>query len=561
MLRSLSISNYALIQHVDLEFDRGLTIITGETGAGKSIMLGALSMIMGGRADTKVISDGGSKAVVEAVFTDVDPGLKDIFEEKGIDWIVDDKGVSELTVRREITITGRSKVYVNDTGITLQTLSMIVPRLIDIHSQHANAKINDASERLLILDTLAGNASERKRYSLLFNRYVELRRKIKSVKTEMVKSAENLEFLKFQFDQLDKLKPKKGELKDIENRVELLSDADDIKERLRMLSSLLGDSQGGVQSILGEASALAEKVDFNLFDKSSHAQTNTIVDRIKALMVEAKDIYETVYDFDSAVDTDPETLAKLSQRLNAYYDAIKRFRVEDDDALVLLYEQLKRKIEEVTLGNEDLPDLEKEAKETAKELRLSADKLTETRKKSAEYFADLISEKARPLGLPNINFIVEVNASKLTSTGQDEVEFLCSFNKNGTPRRVGEIASGGEISRMMLSLKSILAGHISLPTIIFDEVDTGVSGEIADKMGAMMHEISNDMQVIVITHLPQVAAKGDDHFKVFKTDSENRTVTKVERLDRNGRIRELASMISGREVTDAALDAARALLE
>lgn len=560
MLKSLSIRNYALIRRVDLEFGPGLTIITGETGAGKSIMLGALSLVMGGRADTKVISDANSKSVVEALFIDVDPELRGIFDDKGIEWIENEKGVSELIVRRELSSSGRSKVYVNDTSVTLQTLSAIVPRLLDIHSQHANAKINDASERLLIIDSLAGNYEIRAKYNTLFNRYVDLRRKINHIRKEMSKSAENLEFLKFQFDQLDKLKPKKGELREIESRVELLSDADDIKERLQMLSSLLGDSGTGLQSVLADASAVAEKIDFRHFASGDADGQPSILTRLKSLLVEAKDIYETVDDYNSSVDSDPETLARLSSRLNAYYEAVKRFHVEDGDKLVDLYEDLKRKISEITLGNGELPELEKEAKDVAGKLRRQADALSESRRKSACEFSRLICEKARPLGLPNIRFKAEVKPVKLTSSGQDEVEFLCSFNKNGVMRPINEIASGGEISRMMLSLKSILAGHINLPTIIFDEVDTGVSGEIADKMGGLMRDISSDMQVIVITHLPQVAAKGDYHFKVYKNDTDDQTVTQVKELDHESRVRELASMISGSEVTEAALQAARALL-
>lgn len=566
MLKNLIIRNYALIEHLDLEFGPGLTIITGETGAGKSIMLGALGLVMGGRADTKVISDGGSKSVVEALFTDVDPELKSIFDERGIDWLTDADGVSEMTIRRELSASGRSKVFVNDTSVTLQTLSAIVPRLIDIHSQHANAKINDPAERLRIIDSMAGNEELRAEYSSLFTDYVELRRRIKARRDALARTAENIEFLRFQLEQLNKLAPKTGELKEIEKRFEMLSDADEIKERLSMLSAILGDSDRGVQSMLGEAAALADRIDFSLVEKDADSDgetaegENPILGRIKALIVEAKDIYETVDDFNQAIDTDPAALARLSDRMNLYYETVKRFRVKDADELVKLHEEIRRQVEEVTMGDDELPDMEREAHRLARELKDKADELTESRRECAARFSRMLCDTARPLGLPNINFEAELRTRKLTATGQDEVEFLCSFNKNGTPRPVGDIASGGEISRMMLSLKSILAGHINLPTIIFDEVDTGVSGEIADKMGEMMHRVAQDMQVIVITHLPQVAAKGDMHFKVYKTDADTRTVTHVRQLTVDDRIRELAAMISGSEVSEAALSAARALL-
>lgn len=562
MLKNLIIRNYALIEHLDLEFGPGLTIITGETGAGKSIMLGALSLVMGGRADTKVISDGGSKSVVEALFTDVDPELRGLLEEKGIDWIEDSSGVSELTVRRELTSSGRSKIFVNDTSVTLQTLSAIVPRLIDIHSQHANAKINDPAERLRIIDSMAGNDEVRQEYQSLFNDYVELRRRINARRAEIARSAENIELLRFQLEQLDKLGPKPGELKEIERRFEMMSDADEIKERLSLLGSLLGDNERGVQSVLGEAVSLADKVDFSLLGGAGpNDSPEGIAGRLRQLLIEAKDIYETVDDYNSSVDTDPAALARLSARMNLYYETVRRFRVKDADELVGLHDDIRQRIAEVTVGDNEIPELEREMRRIARELKIKADELTSSRIKCAESFSRLLCDTARPLGLANINFRAEVCGRKLCVTGQDEIEFLCSFNKNGTPKPIGEIASGGEIARMMLSLKSILAGHINLPTIIFDEVDTGVSGEIADKMGDMMHDVSESMQVVVITHLPQVAAKGAAHFKVYKTDADTRTVTHVRQLTVDDRIRELAAMISGSEVSEAALSAARALLK
>lgn len=566
MLKNLVIRNYALIEHLDLEFGPGLTIITGETGAGKSIMLGALSLVMGGRADTKVISDGGAKSVVEALFTDVDPELKPFLEDKGIDWVVGADGISELTVRRELSVSGRSKIFVNDTSVTLQTLSAIVPRLIDIHSQHANTKINDPAERLRIIDAIAGNSGVREAYLTVFDEYVALRRKITSRKAAMERSAANLEFLRFQLEQLDKLRPKAGELKEIERRFEILSDADELKERLSMLSSILGDNdRGGVQTMLSEAASLADKIDFSVMnpdlqEPEAEDSSNPIASRIRRLFVEAKDIFETVDDYNSSIDTDPATLERLSRRMDLYYDAMKRFRVEDADDLEILHDRVRKEINDVTGEDSELPEMEKKARAIGHQLKKKADQLTASRREAAESFARLLCDTARPLGLVNINFSVDIRSRKLSASGQDEIEFLCSFNKNGTPRPIGEIASGGEIARMMLSLKSILAGHINLPTIIFDEVDTGVSGEIADKMGVMMHDVAEKMQVIVITHLPQVAAKGDYHFKVYKQDAENRTVTHVRALSAEDRIREVAAMISGSEVSEAALSAAEALL-
>lgn len=568
MLRNLIIKNYALIESLDLEFGPGLTIITGETGAGKSIMLGALSLVMGGRADTKVIADGNSKSSVQALFVDVDSELKPIFEQKGIDWIVNEYNSAEITIRRELSASGRSKVFVNDCSVTLQTLALIMPRLIDIHSQHANIKINDPAERLRIIDSIAENEDLRIEYKKIFKKYADIRRHIKSLCEEKTRSSQNLEFLKFRLSYLDKLNPKKGELREIENRFEVLSDADEIKDRMRMMMSLIGDGDRAAQSLIAEAETLSSKIDFSLFDTavkskdvtSEETSDSTLTRRLMALNIELKDICATIDDFYSKIDSDPAMLSKLSDRMNLYYETMKRFGVADADLLFEMHQDIKQKVSNATGDGEELPVLEKEARLIAAQLRTAADKLSESRREAAEIFARMLCDRARTLGLPNINFKCEVNEQKITSSGRDGIEFLCSFNKNGIPRPLSEIASGGEISRMMLSLKSILAGNINLPTIIFDEVDTGVSGEIADKMGKMMHDISDDMQVIVITHLPQVAAKGDEHFKVYKTDGEDRTLTNVRKLDAEGRVHELASMISGSEISDAAMSAARALL-
>ena len=561
MLRNLTIKNYALIRNLNLEFGPGLTIITGETGAGKSIMLGALSLVMGGRSDTKMISDGNSRSVVEAGFVDVDPELRGLFKDKGIEWVESEDGMSEMTIRRELSSSGRSKVYVNDTSVTLQTLGQIMPRLIDIHSQHANAKINDPEERLRIIDAMASNQELRREYRTVFGEYVDLRRRIKMRQENLRRNAENIDFMRFQLEQLDKLSPKKGELTEIERKFEILSDADEIKEKLSMLVSLLGDNSPGVQAQLYDASALASKIDFGIADDDDSEEPLSISARLGQLLVEVKDIYGTIDDYNSRIDTDPATLARLSARMNLYYDTVKRFKVKDADDLVALRDQLRRKVDAVTLGDDELPGLEREARRVAVELKHRAECLSESRRKAAEEFSEMLRRTAAPLGLPNIKFDARLSQRKLSLSGQDEVQFLCSFNKNGVPKNLGEIASGGEIARMMLSLKSILAGHINLPTIIFDEVDTGVSGEIADKMGSMMHDVADKMQVIVITHLPQVAAKGDHHFKVYKTDGDTSTETHVQPLTMEQRIRELAAMISGSEVSEAALSAAKNLLD
>ena len=567
MLRNLTIKNYALIDELELEFGPGLTIITGETGAGKSIMLGALSLLMGGRAETRVIADTSRKSVVEATFTvrgdsRNNEELENFFAEKGIEWNVDDNGDAEIIVRREISSSGRSKVYVNDTSVTIQTLTAVSSRLIDIHSQNANRKINDPAMRLDIVDFIAGNSEERETYRELYGRYAELRRRIKSIREERARSEENAEFLRFQKEGLDKLAPKRGELAEIERRFDALSDADEIKGRLSALANLLGDSDAGAAGLVAEAVGIADKVDFSLFRTAGEEGdgASELKSRLSGVLIELRDLADTMEEVNAMVDTDPATLARLSDRMNAYYDAIKRYRVVEADELVDMHEEAARLLASIDGDDGQLPELEKEARKVARELKEAADRLTATRRAGGTQLAKMLVERAVPLGLPNLRFEAVIESGKLTQSGQDTVEFLCSFNKNGRLQPLQDVASGGETSRMMLSLKAIMAGKMNLPTIIFDEVDTGVSGEIADKMGAMMRRMGERMQVIVITHLPQVAAKGEAHFKVYKHDEAERTVTNVRRLSEEERVGEIAAMISGSAVTDAALEAARALL-
>ena len=562
MLKTLRITNYALIDRLELEFGPGLTIITGETGAGKSIMLGALSLLLGGRADTRVIGDSSRKSEVEAIFVDVDPELRPVFDERGIEWVdadSDGRDGNEVIIRREISASGRSKVYINDRSVTLLTLSLVASRLIDIHSQHANAKLSDPAEQLRVVDLLSDNKAQLAEYRKEFAAYVDIRRRLKALREEMSKSAENADFMKFQLEQLDKLKPRRGELVETERRFEVLSDADEIRDRLRTMGAMLGTGDSGALTLISEAGAEAGKVDFSLFGKE--AENADIPRRLASLSVELKDIYETVCDMAEEVDSDPAGLARLSARMNSYYEAVKNFRVKEADELVDLRDELRRKLSDIGGEGTELPQLEELSRLAARRLKRVAAALTESRTVGAERLSRLITETARPLGLSNLTFQARLSTAKLGPAGQDYMEFLWSFNKNGRMQPLADVASGGEVSRMMLSLKAILAGKMNLPTIIFDEVDTGVSGEIADKMGAMMRDMGVDMQVLVITHLPQVAAKGNAHFKVFKHDDESRTFTNVKRLSDDERVREIASMLSGSEVTGSALAAARDLMK
>lgn len=561
MLRRLGIRNYALIEGVDVEFGPGMTVITGETGSGKSIMLGALSLLTGGRADSRVVAGGKSR--IEATFEDVDPEMRRLFEERGIEWVeyddADGTGTrNEVAIRREIAAEGRSKIYINDTPVTLATLAAIGPKLVYIHSQHANAGLSDEAEQLHVVDVFSGTIPQLEDYRRDFRRFAALRRDIDRVKERNAKNRENEEFLRFQCGQLDALKPKKGELTEIEKRYEVLSDADEIKQRLASLAALFGSGDRGMLGDVAEARGIVDKIDFSLFGRDVEDQD--IPARMEVMETEIRDIADAIDDMYSGLDTNPAALERLSSRMQAYYAAVKHFKVKEADELADLHIKLKQELGELTGDGGELPELERQAREMARVLKEKAGMLTRMRQEGARLLGDEIYAAARTLGLPNLKFEVRVSPAKLTSTGGDRVEFLCAFNRNATLQPVGDTASGGEMSRLMLSLKAVVARRMNMPTIVFDEVDTGVSGEIAEQMGLMMRRMGDDIQVMAITHLPQVAAQGVEHFKVYKRDEGDRTVTHVEKLDHEARVSEIAAMISGSEVTEAARENARALL-
>ncbi len=561
MLRRLGIRNYALIEGVDVEFGPGMTVITGETGSGKSIMLGALSLLTGGRADSRVVTGGKSR--IEATFEDVDPEMRRLFEERGIEWVEYDDAPgngpsNEVTIRREIAAEGRSKIYINDTPVTLATLAAIGPKLVYIHSQHANAGLSDEAEQLHVVDVFSGTLAQLEDYRRDFRRFAALRRDIDRVKERNARNRENEEFLRFQCGQLDALKPKKGELTEIEKRYEVLSDADEIKQRLASLAALFGSGDRGMLGDVAEARGIVDKIDFSLFGRDVEDQD--IPARMEVMETEIRDIADAIDDMYSGLDTNPAALERLSSRMQAYYAAVKHFKVKDADELADLHIKLKQELGELTGDGGELPELERQAREMARVLKEKAAVLTRMRQEGARLLGDEILAAARTLGLPNLKFEVRVSPAKLTSTGGDRVEFLCAFNRNAALQPVGDTASGGEMSRLMLSLKAVVARRMNMPTIVFDEVDTGVSGEIAEQMGLMMRRMGDDIQVMAITHLPQVAAQGVEHFKVYKRDESDRTVTHVEKLDHEARVSEIAGMISGSEVTEAARENARALL-
>lgn len=551
MLSKLTIDNYALIENSIVNFKPGFTVITGETGSGKSIMLDALGLLMGERADIKALGKKDKKVVVEAIFTKPDKNLENKCLENGIDW-----DPNEIILRREISTGGKSRGFINDTPVNLTILSEIALSLLDIHSQHKNSLLNQPEEQLAIVDSYGHTQATLKKYQEIFKEYVSLRNKIQKIKENIARGKENKEFLMFRLENLNKLKPKRGELAELEREAEILGDADRIKTDLSEAFRLIGGSSSALKYIQN-ATLILENIDFDLLDRDN---SGNLSERLETLKIELRDISDTLEGYAERIHADPERLEKLQERINSLDEAMRRYKVKDEDELVELHEQLKEELKLISEENTDISEMEISLKELARKLKEEGDKLSEERKNSAEKLASTIIEKIKPLGLPNVKFEVEIKKGKLAAEGQDHVTFLCSFNKNHPLQPVSEIASGGEISRVMLGIKSVMAQNMNLPTIIFDEIDTGVSGEIAHKMGRMMKDMAKEIQVISVTHLPQVAAMGDSHLKVSKNDEQEKTVSQIKQLSPQEREIEIAGMVSGTTINDAAIENARILL-
>lgn len=550
MLSKLVIKNYALIEELEIDLGGGLSIVTGETGAGKSIMLGALGLLLGERADTKAISDKERKTIVEATFDIERPNekLADASTER-----------VELIVRREISPTGRSRAFIDDSPVTLLQLGACTSRLLDIHSQHANLSLTSKEGQLRIIDAMADNAEMLADYREIFKNYVAVRNRLRRLREDKARNEERRGVIAYQLEQLRKLNVKEGEQEEVERQFELLNDADEIREHLRAAHYLLEENETSALGQIAEAKENLEEV--SALVEGGVADEESLPGRLAAIYIELKDIAETVGRRADMMESNPALLAKAASRMRELYDGAKAFHVRKADDLIPLREQLEKSLSALDGGDDESRGLERDARQLARLLKEMADRLTERREGAAAEFSRRLTERAIPLGLPNLRFEVSMTRSKLSIDGQDSVEFQCSFNKNGAMLPMASTASGGELSRLTLSIKSLMAEKMEMPTVIFDEIDTGVSGEIAAKMGRMMVEMGEKIQIIAITHLPQVAASGRRHYKVFKRDTPERTVSTVVELGEEERVREIAGMLSGEHITEAALTAARALVD
>ena len=534
MLKSLHISNYALIESVDSDFVDGLNIITGETGAGKSILLGALGLILGARADLKAIRNPQKKTVVEAEF-DISsyPGINDVLLANDID--TDD---SVCILRREITSKGGSRAFINDTPVNLNIIREVAVRLIDIHSQHQNLLLADSAYQLSVIDTLAGNQQLLKQYSELYKAYRNALKNYTSTREMLTRSRDDAEYLSYQLAQIDELKLKPDEQSELERQREILANVNDIKSRLRnAIDAITSDSN--VITAIRRSSEELSRLD-EIYDEAP-----SLAARLNSASIEISDILDTLYDYDNTLLANPEELSEIESRLSAIYSLETRHHIENSDQLIELADKLRTQLNTINNGDEQLARLELEAKKAKKAAVILAREISARRMDAAADFVTELKNTATPLGLENLQFEIPFHATKLSPAGIDNIDFLFAFNKNQQLMTVGKTASGGEISRVILAIKAVVSEKMALPTIIFDEVDTGVSGDIANRMGRMMTNIADHTQVITITHLAQVASKGRRHFKVYKLDDDTSTRTHIDVLSQDERISEIALMISG----------------
>lgn len=550
MLRKLYISNYALISELHISFDNGFTVITGETGAGKSIIIGALSLILGQRAETKSIKTESEKCIIEAEF-DISAyqHLNDFFATNELD-----NDGSHCIIRRELIANGKSRAFINDTPVSLNIIRDLSTRLIDIHSQHENLLLSNGLYQLEVVDTIAQNLDLQSEYRTCFDKWRELQSEYRKLQQFANKQAADLDYIQFQYQQLSDANLIAEEQHELELELDTLTHAEEIKSELQKVIHLLGDEQAVLPLIKDAVSALS-KVHKYL------PNGNILFERIQSSYVELKDLLSENEAIEERVDFNPERLLHVESRLSELFVLQKKYRVNTVAELIAIRDEFEQQLQRIESFDEEIENLQIQIKIAHTALEKAAINLTESRKSATKPIESYLIEQLTKLGMPNIQFEVAITAkNELDENGADDVQFLFSANKNRALQPVQLIASGGEISRLMLSIKSLIAHKSDLPTIIFDEIDTGVSGEIAHRMGEIMAGMSVGMQVITITHLPQIAAKGNQHYRVYKNDEGEQTQTHIEILSENNRLTELAQMLSGKEISEAALDNAKALM-
>jgi len=551
MLKQLYIKNFTLIDTLDMEFRSGFSVITGETGAGKSIILGAIGLLLGQRADSKSVKMGTDKCVIEAHFDLSRYGMERFFDENEIEFDAED-----TIIRRELTSAGKSRAFINDTPVALSMLKELGEQLVDVHSQHQNLLLNKQDFQLSVVDIIADDTKELADYQQSYTRYQELKKEELRLREDIEQGRQQVDFMQFQYDELTNARLSDGEQEELEQRSETMSHSEDIKTALYEAESALSGDEGGVVSNLKKAVSALQGIEHVYPDVAELAE------RMNSCYIELKDAAAEVSGKMDDVDFDPAELDMVNTRLDRIYELQKKYKVERVDQLLAIQEELGRKLSNIENSDEALAEIERQVSETLKDAQRKAELLTEKRRVAASAIEKQMRERLVPLGMPNVRFEIAVEQEPLGRCGQDKVSFLFSANTSTPLQPVSQVASGGEIARVMLSLKAMISGAVKLPTIIFDEIDTGVSGKIAEQMARMMSEMGHcDRQVISITHLPQIAALGSTHYKVYKDETAQGTTTHMLMLNDEERVREIAQMLSGSDVSEAAIQNAKELLK
>ena len=551
MLKHLYIKNFALIDILDIDLYPGFSVITGETGAGKSIVLGAIGLLLGQRADLKTLKQGADRCVIEAHFDLSRYQMEAFFEENDIEYDAED-----CIIRRELTSAGKSRAFINDTPVQLSMLKELGERLVDVHSQHQNLLLNKQDFQMSVLDIIADDAKQLTAYQESYNAYHQAANELEALKEEIERNRKNVDFLQFQYQELADARLQPGEQEELEQKSETMTHSEEIKSALYEADNALQADETGIVTQLRSAMNALKGIGRVL------PEAEELATRMDSTYIELKDIAGEVSGLMDDVDFDPAELDTVNERLDHLYDLQKKYHAEDTEALIAQRDSLQQQLENLDNSDEALREREQQVAQLKTQCQQLADALTKLRMKAAKTVEKEMQQRLVPLGMPNIRFQISITQEGLAANGQDKVAYLFSANTSTPLQPVSQVASGGEIARVMLALKAMISGAVKLPTIIFDEIDTGVSGKIAEKMAEIMHEMgSHERQVISITHLPQIAALGSAHYKVEKEETAQGTTSKMALLTPEERITEIAQMLSGSKVTDAAIQNAKDLLK
>ena len=551
MLRKLFIKNYALIDHLDIELHPGFSVITGETGAGKSIILGAIGLLLGQRADSKSIKAGAEKCIIEAHFDLSRYPMHDFFDENEIE-----QDSEDTIIRRELTAAGKSRAFINDTPVSLAQLKELGEQLVDVHSQHQNLLLQKQDFQLSVVDIIANDQQEQTAYQQTYSLLQTAKSQLQALKDDIERNRQSQDFLQYQYEELENARLTEGEQEELEQQSETMEHAEDIKTALYEAdNALYGEQTGAVSQVRTAKNALSgiTKV---------MPKTAELAERLESCRIELKDIADEVSSMLEDTDFDPSELDRINSRLDRIYELEKKYHADTVEELISQRDELRQKLNNIENSDEALAELEAKCQQLTAKSQQQADALTKLRLKAGKEIEQQLRQRLVPLGMPNVRFEVNIQKGELGKNGQDAVAFLFSANTSTPLQPVAQVASGGEIARVMLSLKAMISGAVKLPTIIFDEIDTGVSGKIAEKMADIMQEMGQtERQVISITHLPQIASKGSHHYRVSKEETANGTTSQMQELTQDERVSEIAQMLSGSDVSEAAIANAKQLLK